>query len=395
MAGLIFVSCRIDDFPKYGVRICASLIERYGKRNVILLNGATPPDHGSQIGEKDALVVIIGQNWKPTPYESEEVDRALSRRAFVIVAHAPDNSRDPVLRGMLVSGARFVEIEERYLSGTAQILIDTIDRKFSDFAISPFEALSTFEPSFEVGGLSLIQMVDAAQSCRRVRPNHQNDGRGEVLSAPQIFEIMVEARQAEARLDWLRTQAREATESLPKRRFPRSRFEWGIALFVTLGLGLAIGNKFEALVGWIIGALWHGATPPMPAVRPEVDVVDVIAFAPPSAERGERFLVQVFLGKTGEDEDLIRTAAVMSDPTCKRSLATLGVELSYGDRVDIKLEAANVHMAEAEQSLIWRRMPRSCAFLLRIENVLLAIAFRSKCASTETGSQSAQLLFHY
>jgi hypothetical protein len=112
-----------------------------------------------------------------------------------------------------------------------------------------------------------------------------------------------------------------------------------------------------------------GSTLPMPAAQSKTDVADVIAFAPQKVTRGESFLVQVFVGKTGEDEAAAKTVALASDPSAsKRAIATLDVELAYGDRIDFKLEAAGLSIEEAEQSLIWRREPRSCAFIVTVPN---------------------------
>jgi TIR domain len=151
------------------------------------------------------------------------------------------------------------------------------------------------------------------------------------------------------------------------RRWRRRAMWLAGALAITVGQGYALRHEFGALFDWVAGALWHGATLPAPSARPDTDVVDVIAFAPPSTSKGERFLVQVFLGKTAEDEDVTRVAALASDPTTsKRLVATLDVELAYGDRIDIKLEAANLSVEEPEQSLIWRGKPRSVAFVVRV-----------------------------
>jgi hypothetical protein len=156
----------------------------------------------------------------------------------------------------------------------------------------------------------------------------------------------------------------------------------GAALFglafvagVAATLALAFRHEIRELVGPIAGALFHGSSPPWPAPRrlTDTDVADVVAFAPSRAVRGETFLVQVFVGKTGEDEAPARTVATASDPSAtKRAVAALDVELAPGDRIDFSLEAAGLIVSEPEQGLIWRGSARSAAFLVTVPEDLPA-----------------------
>lgn len=111
----------------------------------------------------------------------------------------------------------------------------------------------------------------------------------------------------------------------------------------------------------------HGATPTLPEVQATADIVDAVAFAPPHAARGEEFLVQVFLCRTETDEEPTRIAALASDPSAaNRGIATLNVELAVGDRIDIRLEAPGLSVADADQALIWRGKPRSRGFFVTV-----------------------------
>jgi triacylglycerol lipase len=113
--------------------------------------------------------------------------------------------------------------------------------------------------------------------------------------------------------------------------------------------------------------LVHRATLPLPSAQGATEVVDAIAFAPPRMARGETFLVQVFLGRTEIDEEPVRIAALASDPSAdKRAIATLDVEVAVGDRIDIRLEAQSLSVADADQALIWRGKPRSCTFFVTV-----------------------------
>src|SRR5262249_6209146 len=96
---------------------------------------------------------------------------------------------------------------------------------------------------------------------------------------------------------------------------------------------------------------------------PTTDVADILAFAPPRTEPGVTFLVQIFVGRTRQDESLATEHALASDPTTqKRVIATLDVELVHGDRLDIRLEAPDLTIAEPTESLVWRGQPCSCSF---------------------------------
>lgn len=93
------------------------------------------------------------------------------------------------------------------------------------------------------------------------------------------------------------------------------------------------------------------------------EVADVLAFAPTSAAPGVTFLVQIFVGRTRQDEAFATRQALASDPTTqKRVIATLDVELAHGDRLDIRLEAPGLTIAEPTESLVWRGQPCSCSF---------------------------------
>ena len=164
---------------------------------------------------------------------------------------------------------------------------------------------------------------------------------------------------------------RHAHEHGPRSR--GSRFPYlpglGLALVAAVGLGFALRHGFGAMFDWIAAPIFHGALPPPPATQgatePATELADVIAFAPPRAARGQPFLVQVFIGKTGEDEEASRTMAIAADPaTAKRAIATLDVALAHGDRIDVRLEAAGLTIDDAQQTLVWRGDPRSVAFLV-------------------------------
>jgi tetratricopeptide (TPR) repeat protein len=205
----------------------------------------------------------------------------------------------------------------------------------------PLEAESSARP------LSIDALAEGAQACRGVR----------ATSAATDLSLGVDA----------------ATDISFRLEAPRigCLLEAGLGLAaVAIGaaLGYAFRNEIAAAFGSIAGTLFHGATPPLPAARSATEVIDAIAFAPLRATRGETFVVQVFLGRTEVDEESVRIAALASDPSAgKRAIATLDVELAIGDRIDIRLEAPGLSVGDADQALIWRGKPRSCAFLVTVQ----------------------------
>jgi hypothetical protein len=213
-----------------------------------------------------------------------------------------------------------------------------------------------------------------SEQAERSRMEAERRQEEEAFRRQQKEEERKRTEEAErpARMDAQAERRQDAERQRQEAEAPRLRGHRGLAIGAAaigaaLGAVLVFPDKIGALVGWLVGAFFHGSAPPMPAAKPDTDVADIIAFAPQQAAKGESFLVQVFVGKTGEDEDLVKSAAFASDPaTSKRGIASLDVELIDGDRLDIKLEAAGLVLQDSEQSLLWRGQPRSCAFIVAV-----------------------------
>jgi TIR domain len=172
--------------------------------------------------------------------------------------------------------------------------------------------------------------------------------------------------------DSIKVERRVRKESV---RFSSSlAFYWPFAVWAGIAaasLIIAFRQEIAALLGWIGGSIFHGSATFLPNAPPE-DNVDVVVFAPQSAEPGETFLVQVFLGSVVADEARLKTEALASDPTTtKRGVTTLLVELSYRDRVDIKVDGVGLVVRDETQTIEWRGRSETRGFLVTVPDTFI------------------------
>jgi hypothetical protein len=93
--------------------------------------------------------------------------------------------------------------------------------------------------------------------------------------------------------------------------------------------------------------------------------LDVSAFAPGAVEQGDDAIVQIYIHRP-EHAALAAALAKESDTeTTRRKTTTLLVDVAFGQRIDIALEAPGAQIEMPAQYLIWRGNPRSCEFVLR------------------------------
>ena len=90
------------------------------------------------------------------------------------------------------------------------------------------------------------------------------------------------------------------------------------------------------------------------------------AFAPAIGRVRDEVLVQIFLHAPA-GVSAAASLAHEADPTAvRRGIATLAIEASHGQRIDVILEAGAIPIDEASQSLVWRGEPCSCQFILTL-----------------------------
>jgi len=153
---------------------------------------------------------------------------------------------------------------------------------------------------------------------------------------------------------------------------PDSAARSKVGVLIGFAAALAIGAYlFRHEIGLVLGGvaklLFHGSTPPMPAVASKGDLADVSVYAPPSVARGDTFLVQVFVHSETDTEGAIDRIATAADfAATRRAVSTLDLELETGDRLDIAVEGIGFEIEDASQTIVWRNRPMSCGFLVRV-----------------------------
>ena len=353
-----------------------------------------------ELGKAALLIVVMSQNWIRRPYCQKELEtfcdfREKAGASNVVRDHIVVAGKDPVDRLMRPldlqgpgEGFLFYALDDTDKVGDAKpfyVRGEANDRFFGvrdELALSLQRRVDRFVPAAGIRvempfptanearplPLSIDALADAARTYRHVGAISASD-----LSIPADLPIKSEAGfNLPGLSDLVRPGGgfRQVDFRVGSHTQFRSR---GLAALgvsaVAAGAALAyvFRNEIAAALGSLVGALFHGATPPLPAAQGAMEVVDAIAFAPPHVAWGESFLVQVFLGRAEIDEEPVGVAALASDPSAgRRAISTLDVELAIGDRIDIQLEAPGLTVADADQALIWRGKPRSCAFLLTV-----------------------------
>ena len=213
---------------------------------------------------------------------------------------------------------------------------------------------------------------------------YEDDGRRAYES--ELWEDESRERELELRERESDLRERESARATPSSR-PLALKQ--LAAFVALGLSAAIAtflfrHQIEALLGWVFPD--PTPSPPFPPtpLHPSVpsidstfvpaqtdaiakDSVDVIVFAPKKSHRGGKFLVQVFISAQDQGKYAINTKALKADPTTvERKIATLLVELSHGDGIDVRLEGDHVDIENDFRHLTWNGQSISCDFVIRI-----------------------------
>jgi hypothetical protein len=108
-----------------------------------------------------------------------------------------------------------------------------------------------------------------------------------------------------------------------------------LGALAAIGAAIAFRHEIGALVGWLAKGLHLSAQAPVASSSPEASEVDVSAFAPMRAGRGEQFLVQVFLHDPDAEARTIQLVAKAADPEAvRRGMATLDVDVALGERLD-------------------------------------------------------------
>jgi hypothetical protein len=166
------------------------------------------------------------------------------------------------------------------------------------------------------------------------------------------------------------------------------------ALLATAGIAYVFHKELGALLGWLARGLHLSATPSVAAASSQTSEVDVSAFAPMRAGRGEQFLVQLFLHDVDAERRTIHRMAMAADTQAvRRGVATLDIDVALGERLDFILDGEGVIIAEPHQSLSWRGRPRSCAFLVETPRNFTAKAAQLRARVLKDAAPVGQIRF--
>ena len=94
-------------------------------------------------------------------------------------------------------------------------------------------------------------------------------------------------------------------------------------------------------------------------------------FAPSSVMKGETFIVQVFLHKSEDSEEIELQARMVDDAAQKRNTKPLSIKLKKGDKVDVSLHSTNASKEDftipySRQSVVWQNEPCSMEFSVSV-----------------------------
>ena len=149
---------------------------------------------------------------------------------------------------------------------------------------------------------------------------------------------------------------------------PNRNFRFGrlaLLAFAAVGAALVVGGA--AAVALIFKSVFHSSLSMLPRAPQPSATVDVSAYAPKRCDRGNKFLVQVFIHDTAADAaEILEQAREADVEAVRRGVATLDLEIASGDRLDIVLDASGLEIEEPQQSMIWRGRPRSYGFFVAI-----------------------------
>jgi serine/threonine protein kinase len=135
----------------------------------------------------------------------------------------------------------------------------------------------------------------------------------------------------------------------------------GLAALLIGGAAWSYRDGLDGLVNFVKSRLRRGAKQ-----EPEVETVEVSAFAPSNVLPGGSALIQVYL-HAPDAAALAGTRARAADSEAReRGIAVLREPLRIGQRVHVTLEAPGLRIADAVQSLVWNGQPTACQFLARV-----------------------------
>jgi hypothetical protein len=401
----ISISYRREDSAAITRRIYDRLCDHYGRDSVFRDIDAIPAGAdfrqyiNAMLAQTDITLVVVGPRWFGERRGRRRIDDPADPvRVLVETALRNGIPVVPVLvDGVGMPGADQLPESLRDLVWRNGLQVDS----GRDFDQHVERLIRSMEPISADAAQRTEEQSQRAEAERRAREERFNEGgsRGYPgLSISELLEARIEARGRTAHLrrefgDFLETAMRaegerqpgKAASPLPAARAAYGRRGWSIALIiwplVALGLAaaaalaLAIVRFFQAKTSWlpdhqeVTTAIAIAVAPPMaPSAeqQPQLDLVDVSAFAPEGGNAGSEVLVQVLLHRL-DNAAIAEELARAADPDAiRRGIATLIAEIARGKRVDILIEGRGATIDEPVQSVVWRGEACGAQFIVTL-----------------------------
>lgn len=122
------------------------------------------------------------------------------------------------------------------------------------------------------------------------------------------------------------------------------------------------------------------------------------AFAPKEAEKGDDFLVSVFIHKPDESQEVELMARVIDENSCLQNTKTLNIKISEGDRIDFQISCAGNNdddfvFDENKKGLIWDGEMASVEFCISVSADCKKKAFIGKLQFAVNKEPAGEMLF--
>lgn len=123
-----------------------------------------------------------------------------------------------------------------------------------------------------------------------------------------------------------------------------------------------------SLIGSILlqGMLMNSATGGFASRFRKSNTVYSSVFAPAEISRGDDMMVQVYVYKDGERDQVILEAIKSDESASERKYNPLNFKLKIGDKVDVHLNIAGASIDRSVKSFVWQGKYTCCAFCVHV-----------------------------
>lgn len=128
------------------------------------------------------------------------------------------------------------------------------------------------------------------------------------------------------------------------------------------------GETGGSLIGSVLfpGMLLNGAVGGFASRFRKSNTVYSSVFAPAEISRGDDMMVQVYVYKDGERDQVILEAIKSDESASERKYNPLNFKLKVGDKVDVNLNIAGASIDRSVKSFVWQGKYTCCAFCVHV-----------------------------